>query len=171
AVYREAVGCGALPPSALVGYITLLPKKGDRTELANWRPITLLTVDYKILAKLMVLRLSEVMARVVHPGQTCGVSGWMCGMNLALVRDALVWADQGRVPLALLSLDQEKAFDCVSHAFLCALLRRMGFGPGFVAMVRLLYAGAVSRVIVNGHCSGLIEQRGGVRQSRRCSIS
>ncbi|KAK3545367.1 hypothetical protein QTP70_005979 [Hemibagrus guttatus] len=103
----------------------------------------------------------EVMARVVHPDQTCGVPGRMCGMNLALVRDALAWADQRRVPLALLSLDQEKAFDRVSHAFLFALLRRMGFGPGFVAMVRLLYAGAVSRVIVNGHCSGLIEQRGG----------
>ncbi|KAK3518288.1 hypothetical protein QTP86_003217 [Hemibagrus guttatus] len=163
------VRCGALPPSALVGYVTLLYKKGDRTELANWRPITLLTVDYKILAKLMVLRLREVMARVVHPDQTCGVPGRMCGMNLALVRDALAWADQRRVPLALLGLDQEKAFDRVSHAFLFALLRRMGFGPGFVAMVRLLYAGAVSRVIVNGHCSGLIEQRGGVRQG--CPLS
>ncbi|KAK3566647.1 hypothetical protein QTP86_001849 [Hemibagrus guttatus] len=101
------------------------------------------------------------MARVAHPDQTCGVPGRMCGMNLVLVRDALVWVDQCRVPLALLSLDQEKAFDHVSHVFLFALLRRMGFGPGFVAMVRLLYAGAVSRVIVNGHCSGLIEQRGG----------
>ncbi|KAK3545128.1 hypothetical protein QTP70_001240 [Hemibagrus guttatus] len=169
AVYREAVRFGALPPSALVGYVTLLYKKGDRTELANWRPITLLTVDYKILAKLMVLHLREVMARVVHPDQTCGVPGRVCGMNLALVRDALAWADQRRVPLALLSLDQEKAFDRVSHAFLFALLRRMGFGPGFVAMVRLLYAGAVSRVIVNGHCSGLIKQRGGVRQG--CPLS
>ncbi|KAK3519614.1 hypothetical protein QTP86_020693, partial [Hemibagrus guttatus] len=141
AVYREAVRCGALPPSALVGYLTLLYKKGDRTELANWRPITLLTVDYKILAKLMVLHLREVMARVVHPDQTCGVPGRMCGMNLALVRDTLAWADQCRVPLALLSLDQEKAFD----------------------------RGRVSRVIVNGHCSGLIEQRGGVRQG--CPLS
>ncbi|KAK3511373.1 hypothetical protein QTP70_005284 [Hemibagrus guttatus] len=93
----------------------------------------------------------------------------MCGMNLALVRDALAWADQCRVPLALLSLDQEKAFDRVSHAFLFALLLQMGFGPGFVAMVRLLYAGAVSRVIMNGHCSGLIEQQRGVRQG--CPLS
>ncbi|KAK3566556.1 hypothetical protein QTP86_000617 [Hemibagrus guttatus] len=77
AVYREAVRCRALPLSALVGHITLLHKKGERTELANWRPITLLMVDYKILAKLMVLRLREVMARVVHPDQTCGVPGWM----------------------------------------------------------------------------------------------
>ncbi|KAK3545987.1 hypothetical protein QTP70_018905 [Hemibagrus guttatus] len=92
AVYREAVRFGALPPSALVGYVTLLYKKGDRTELANWRPITLLTVDYKILAKLMVLRLREVMARVVHPDQTCGTPGRMCGMNLALVRDGLISA-------------------------------------------------------------------------------
>ncbi|GAA6080862.1 uncharacterized protein LOC115161469, partial [Tachysurus ichikawai] len=169
AVYREAIGSGTLPPSALVGYITLLYKKGDRTDLANWRPITLLTADYKILAKVLVLRLREVMAQVVHPDQACGVPGRMCGMNLALVRDTLAWAEQRRVPLALLSLDQEKAFDRVSHTFLFTLLERMGFGPGFVAMVRLLYAGAVSRVIVNGHRTGLIEQCGGVRQG--CLLS
>ncbi|GAA6077711.1 uncharacterized protein LOC115161469 [Tachysurus ichikawai] len=54
------------------------------------------------------------MAQVVHPDQTCGVPGRMCGMNLALVRDTLAWAEQQGVPLALLSLDQEKAFDRVS---------------------------------------------------------
>ncbi|KAK3566630.1 hypothetical protein QTP86_001689 [Hemibagrus guttatus] len=138
-----------------------LPAEWYRTFWPVVGPDLLAVYREAILAKLMVLRLREVMARVVHPDQTCGVPGRMCGMNLALVRDALAWADQRRVPLALLRLDQEKAFDRVSHAFLFALLRRMGFGPGFVAMVRLLYAGAVSRVIVNGHCSGLIEQRGG----------
>ncbi|GAA6064816.1 CMP-N-acetylneuraminate-beta-galactosamide-alpha-2,3-sialyltransferase 1-like [Tachysurus ichikawai] len=79
------------------------------------------------------------MAQVVHPDQTCGVPGRMCGMNLALIRDTLAWAEQRQVPLALLSLDQEKAFARVSHTFLFALLEQMGFGPGFVAMVRLLY--------------------------------
>ncbi|GAA6111045.1 CMP-N-acetylneuraminate-beta-galactosamide-alpha-2,3-sialyltransferase 1-like [Tachysurus ichikawai] len=82
------------------------------------------------------------MAEVVHPDQTCGVPGRMCGMNLALIRDAWAWAEQRQVSMALLSPDQEKPFDRVSHTLLFALLERMGFGPGFVAMVRLLYAGA-----------------------------
>lgn len=41
------------------------------------------------LSKLIVLRLRKVMALVVHPDKTCGVPGDMCGMNLALIRDAL----------------------------------------------------------------------------------
>ncbi|KAK3511374.1 hypothetical protein QTP70_005285 [Hemibagrus guttatus] len=93
----------------------------------------------------------------------------MCGMNLALVRDALAWAEQRRVPLALLSLNQEKAFDCVSHEFLFALLEWMGFGPDFSAMVQLRYTGVVSRVIINGYLFKLIVQRGGFRQG--CPIS
>lgn len=104
------------------------------------------------------------MELLVHPDQTCGVPGRMCSMNLALIRDVLAWAEQRQIPLALLSLDQEKAFDRVSHSFLFAVLERMGFGPNFITMVRLLYAGAVSKVMINGHHSGQIEQRGGVRQ-------
>lgn len=56
--------------------------------------------------------------------------------------------------MALLSLVQENAFDCVSPAFLFTLLEQMGF----VAMVQLVYAGVVSHVFVNRHCSRLIEQ-------------
>lgn len=169
AVYREALEMGILPPSMRSGRITLLHKKGDRSDLVNWRPITLLTADYKILAKVIGLRLRRVMALVIHSDQTCGVPGRMCAMNLALVRDALAWAEQRQVPLALLSLDQEKAFDRVSHAFLFAVLERMGFGPGFMAMVRLLYKGASSQVAINGHFSEPIEQQGGVRQG--CPLS
>lgn len=131
AVYREAIGQRLLPPSAKVEHITLLHKNGDMTDLANWRPTPLLMAG-KILAKLLVLRRRKLMAQVVHPDQTCGVPGRMCSMKLALITDALAWAEQRRVPLALLSLDQEKAFERVSHEFLFMLLERMGFGPDVI---------------------------------------
>lgn len=108
AVYRKTVECGALPPSDRVGHITLLHKKGDGADLANWRLIMLLTADYKILAKLLVLSLRKVIAKVVHPDQTCGVPRRSCGMKLALIRNTLTWAEQHGAPLALLSLNQEK---------------------------------------------------------------
>uniref|UniRef100_W5MP44 Reverse transcriptase zinc-binding domain-containing protein n=1 Tax=Lepisosteus oculatus TaxID=7918 RepID=W5MP44_LEPOC len=57
------------------GILTLVFKKGDRTELKNWRPLTLLCVDYKIIAKLLVHRLSRVMTNVIGRDQTCGVKG------------------------------------------------------------------------------------------------
>lgn len=102
-VYREAVECGVLPPSTKEEHITLLHKKGDRVDLANWRQITFLMADYKIMAKLLVLCLRKSMPQVVYTDQTCGVTGRRCSMNLALIRDALAWAEQRGVPLALLS--------------------------------------------------------------------
>ena len=50
--------------------ITLLPNKGNLQNLKNWRPVSLLCRDYKVLLKALALRLREVMAEVVHVDQT-----------------------------------------------------------------------------------------------------
>lgn len=151
------------------GLVTLLHKKGAKEELGNWRPITLLTTDYKVLAKVLTERLKKVIGAVVQSDQTCGVPSRSVSMNLALVRDVISWAEQRQLPLAILSLDQEKAFDRVSHSYLEATLRHMGFGPVFRARVRLLYREVFSRIGINGHFTEKVEQLGGVRQG--CPLS
>lgn len=71
AVYDEALATGRLGLSQRTGVIRLLYKKGDRRDLRNWRPISLLTSDYTILAKAMASRLSSVLPSIVHEDQTC----------------------------------------------------------------------------------------------------
>ena len=155
------MGKGILPESLRTGLITLLYKGGDPAIIGNWRPITLLSVDYKIWAKAMVMRLRGVLGGLIHPDQTCGVQGRSGAMTLALVRDTLSWVDQRGLPLAVLNLDQEKAFDRVSHRFLARVMGRMGFGPGFMRWVGLVYTDVHSRVVVRGEMSGAVRQRGG----------
>ncbi|KAJ8416196.1 hypothetical protein AAFF_G00382180 [Aldrovandia affinis] len=94
------------------------------------------------------------MGGLVSQDQTCGVRGRSCSWNLILLRDVLDWVDERNLPLALVSIDQEKAFDRVQHGFLFGVLGRMGFGPRFIGWVRTLYAGADSCVRVNGFLSG-----------------
>ena len=53
--------------------ITLLFKKGDRLDPKNWRPISLLNSDYKILGLILAGRLSKVLQLLIHPDQSCGV--------------------------------------------------------------------------------------------------
>ena len=53
----------------------LLHKKDDRRNLKNWRPISLLNVDYKICSKAFSLRLKKVLGSIVDPDQTCSVPG------------------------------------------------------------------------------------------------
>ena len=108
---------GRLSLSQRSGAITLLYKKGDILDTANWRPITLLCADYKIAAKALANRLLSVIASVVSPDQTCGIPGRFIGENLRLLHDVVDYANSEAVPGALLSLDQEKAFDRVEWAF------------------------------------------------------
>lgn len=56
---------GHLPPGMTSGSIVLLFKNGDRADLANWHPITLLNASYKIVAKSLQIRLQQVLQEVI----------------------------------------------------------------------------------------------------------
>lgn len=63
--------CGLLSTQQRRGVINLIPKKDlDRRHIANWRPITILNTDYKILTKAMALRLQKPLDTIIHANQT-----------------------------------------------------------------------------------------------------
>ncbi|CAM2106505.1 unnamed protein product [Caretta caretta] len=74
-VWAESLQGGVFPLSCRRAVLALLPKKGDLRDLRNWRPVSLLSTDYKIVAKAISLRLGSVMADVIHPDQTYAVPG------------------------------------------------------------------------------------------------
>lgn len=67
-VYDEALSKSSLPPTLREAVIILLPKPGkDPMHCASYRPLSLLNLDYKILAKMIALRLAQLMEHVVSP--------------------------------------------------------------------------------------------------------
>ncbi|CAM2097255.1 unnamed protein product [Caretta caretta] len=97
-------------------------------------------MDYKVVAKAISLRLGSVLTDAVHPDQTYTVLGRTILDNLYLVRDILELGCRDGLSFALLSLDQEKAFNRVDHGYLLSTLRASGFGPQFVGFLQVLYA-------------------------------
>ena len=91
------------------------------------------------------------------------------GENVAFLRDVVELANEYNLPVALLSVDQGKAFDRVDWPFLFATLAKMGFGDNFIRWVRLLYTDVRSSVLVNGYTSCLFKPSRGVRQG--CPLS
>lgn len=80
-VYQECLRRGELVETMRTGLVTLLYKKGEKEELGNWKPITLLTTDYKMLAKVLTERLKGVIGAVVQSDHTCGVPGRSVSMR------------------------------------------------------------------------------------------
>ena len=152
--------------NSMKGSVTRLiyKKRGDIKDLKNWRPISLLNVDYKIVSKAITVRLSKVLEHVVGPAQTCSVPGRSILANTFLLQDTLDYIERTNEPAILLSLDQEKAFDRVDRSFLLELLPSLGFGPSFCRWVTTLYSGANMRIILNDWLTPQIPLERGVRQ-------
>ncbi|CAM2105386.1 unnamed protein product [Caretta caretta] len=125
--------------------------------------------DYKIVVKAISLRLGSVLADVIHPEQTYTVPGHSIFDNLFLVRDLLELGRRDSLLFALLSLDQEKAFDRVDHGYLLGTLQAFGFGPQFVSFLRVLYASAECLVWLNWTLTEPVSFERGVRQG--CPLS
>ena len=168
-VLNAVLYTGAMRGSMATGVISLLFKKGDGADLGNWWPLTMLCVDYKLLAKVLADCMGTALPHVVHVDQTCGVAGRSVRWNLQLIRDAAAWAKDRHLPLMVVGLDQAKAFDRVHWGFMFRVLERLGFNKVFVGWLRTLYTGVGSTVSVNGHLGEVFRLHSGVIQG--CPLS
>ena len=168
-VLNVAYKTGQLSTSQRRGLIIVLYKKNDRLDTKNWQPISLLNVDYKIATRTISGRLLAVLSSIIGPDQTCGVPGRTISSNLFLIRDLLEYVEREDIPLALLSLDQEKAFDQVDWGFLLRSLETFNFGPTFLRWIKLFYTSIESAVVINGWTSAFFQPLQGVRQG--CPLS
>jgi hypothetical protein len=89
---------------------------------------------------------------------------------MANVREASARAEVTRVPLCVLSLDFQEAFDRISHQYLFTILRSYGFSDWFVERIKCMYEEAASSIQINGHVSGPIPFHSSVRQGYPMSM-
>ena len=148
---------------------TLLFKKEDLENLKNWRPISLLNVDYKLIAKVISQRLRVVMPSLIHPDQSCAVPGRSSEDNATLLRDISDYVQSNNLKCAFIAIDQEKAFDYVDWGFMHKVLARMNFGPIIRGIIKYLYTRVQSAILSNGTLSEFFDVHRGVRQG--CPLS
>ena len=161
---------GAIPGSVTKGVITLLKKGGRHVweGLDDYRPITLLNTELKILARVLANRLQLVISDLIGPEQTYAMKGRSIQDNLHLIREVLEGIKDD-TEAALISLDQSKAFDRVDHRFLATVLETAGFEPGFRRWISMMYHNLQAVVQVNGRRSRVFAIERSVRQG--CPLS
>ena len=148
-----------------LSYITVLPKdSGSLLEIKNYRPISLLNIEYKMITKALVNKISPVLERLIHPDQAACIKGRNIQGANHLIRDIISLAKLRNDKAAILSIDQAKAYDRVSHAWLFKVLKHCNFSEVVINIIRTLYRDAQSKVLVNKTLSSALTLCRGCRQ-------
>ena len=161
---------GSLSYSQKQGIISLIPKKNkDMLLLKNWRPLSLLNMDYKLIAKVIANRIKTVIKKIIHSDQTGFVNGRYIGENLVKLINVIEHCEENDIPALLISIDFEKAYDFVEWSAIKYALNFFNFGSNIIKWFQILYKGVNSCVINNGHFSTFFPLHRGVRQG--CPLS
>jgi len=162
---NECFNKGEMSHSQKQAVITLIEKKGkDRSLLENWRPISLVNVDAKIISKVLATRIKNVLPSIVHHNQTGFVKDRYIGETVRSIFDLMDFSLKENIPGLMIFIDFHKAFDSLEWNFLFSCLEAFRFGPDFIRWVKTLYNNIQSCIINNGITTDYFALERGVRQ-------
>jgi hypothetical protein len=136
---EEACEYGYLPEDTTKGTIAFIYKnKGDPRDMRNYRPITLLQVDYKIYAKILVARPKKKITNIISPAQLSFVLGRVVIEMTHLLKLIHAYLDENEEDGLILALDWEKAFDRPNWDYYHKALEALNFGTHFITLATML---------------------------------
>ncbi|CAI5477353.1 unnamed protein product [Closterium sp. Yama58-4] len=161
---REFEQTRLLPKEFSTAVTVLLHKKGAKDDLQNYRPITLLSTAYKVIAKILANRIKRKLDKVVLEGQFGFLPGRSLAGAVAIAADVIDAANSGQEDWLMLLVDFRKAFDSVGRDYMFDVLRKMGFPEVYVKWVEGLHYGAATRICNDGWLGEEVSVQTGVRQ-------
>jgi len=145
--------------------VSLYKSKGDKSDCSNYRGITLLSIAGKILARVLLNRLTPTIAHENTPESQCGFRANRGTTDMIFVlRQIQEKCREQNMPLYAAFIDLTKAFDTVSRDGLWSILARLGCPPKFLTILRQLHEGQMGQVKHNGALSGSFPISNGVKQ-------
>ena len=155
---------GELSTSQKQTIIKLIEKKDrDKRFTKNWRPISLLNVDIKLISKVLASRLKSVISTIVNENQVAYVNNSFIESG-RLISGVLENTNSLNIEGLLMTVDIEKAFDSINHSFLICVLKKVGFGNEFRKWIQILVKKLESCVMNDGKIKPYFRLERGTRQ-------
>lgn len=149
--YNEALKDRVLPPSMREALIILILKpRKDPLKCDSYRPISLINVDVKILAKVLANLLNKVVAKLVGSDHGGFIPGRSTRINIRRLFHNLTCPYDYSPTRVVVSLDTCKAFDSMEWPYLFRVLLYR-FGPRLIAWICLLYTLPLVYICNNSH--------------------
>ena len=133
-------------------------------RIENWRPITLLNLDYKILSKILAQKLQSVLPDLISEHQTGFMKGRNIKENIRKTIEIAKLVNSKKLEFVIYSIDFQKCFDSCKHEALLGVLDFFGFPETYKEWVRLLFTNFKLCVQNNGMLSPWIVQQVGLHQ-------
>ena len=153
-----------MPPGSNSSFITLISKVKNPIYVKDFRPISLIGIHYKIIAKVLANRLSKVVDKIVSHEQSAFISGRQILDGPLMLSEVIDWYKKRKKKMLLFKVDFEKAFDSVSRKYLDFMLHNLGFGPKWRSWIKACLESSRTSILVNGNPTSEFSIKCGLRQ-------
>ena len=170
-LFNKIKNSGTFPKGWNCGRITLVHKKGERSKLGNYRPITVLISLSSYFSKVLNERLMEVVETHNLLGEAQnGFRKGRCGADNIFLLNTILWKARAEgVKVHVGFVDVQKAYDSVNRRILWSKLETLGIGGAFLQTLKAMYFDDSIRCTVNGVTTRSVYLQRGLRQG--CSLS